>query len=237
MPPTPNPLAANPITVGELTDVPAPQSPVNAQFHQEVANRIVHRFPNAAAMNAWAAANGSLAFTTDSGTLHERRAGAWAAIPLQSALDSLTTIVNNNAATAAAASSAAAQGLIGVAYAGYVSFGTSSTVLVSITWTADPNRWYRIVGDIPRVNSGANPQDVTFVIEDVTGQDYRLALHRFAGAAQMYAPTHMHLIKSGLSGSQTYRIAAATSTGTAEIPSGLYNASNAMISVEDMGNV
>lgn len=56
----PNP----PITVGELTDVPAPESPINAAFHQEVANRIVHRFATVAALNAWAAANGSVAYVT-----------------------------------------------------------------------------------------------------------------------------------------------------------------------------
>jgi hypothetical protein len=226
-------LAANPITIGELTDVPAPQSPVNAQFHQEVANRIIHRFPNVAAMNAWAAANGSMAFAVDVAAHYRRTAGAWQRIATQADIDSINSGLGNTNSLLATAP----LGLLAVTYAGFVDFSTSSTVLASVSWTADPSRWYRIVADIPRVNSGANPQDVTFVIEDNAGTDYRLALHRFTGATQMYAPTHMHLLRSGLSGAQTWRIAGNTSTANAQIPSGLNNASNAMISVEDMGAV
>jgi len=79
----PNP----PITVGELTDVPAPESPINAQFHQEVANRIVHRFASVAAMNGWAAGNGSLAFVAPD---HYRRVGgAWLLLADQADVDAL----------------------------------------------------------------------------------------------------------------------------------------------------
>jgi hypothetical protein len=53
--------AAPPVTIGELADVPAPGSPIASAWSQEVTNRIVHRFATTAAMNAWAAANGSIA--------------------------------------------------------------------------------------------------------------------------------------------------------------------------------
>ena len=77
----PNP----PITVGELIDVPAPESPINAQFHQEVANRVVHRFATVALMNAWAAANGSLAFVSP--THYARSGGVWQPLGYQSDID------------------------------------------------------------------------------------------------------------------------------------------------------
>jgi hypothetical protein len=84
---------ADPITVGELTDVPAPESPVNAQFHQEVANRIAHRFADHTAMNAWAASNGSLAFVAPN---HYRRTGGlWVRLADQSDVDTLNVRIND----------------------------------------------------------------------------------------------------------------------------------------------
>ena len=66
---------ASPITIGELTDVPAPNSPINAQFHQEVANRIVHRFATVAAMNASNLTTGSMAYVTATNTYYVHRGG------------------------------------------------------------------------------------------------------------------------------------------------------------------
>jgi hypothetical protein len=43
------PLANPPIQIGELTDVPAPGSPIASQWAQEASARIVHRFATAAA--------------------------------------------------------------------------------------------------------------------------------------------------------------------------------------------
>lgn len=72
----PSPLAANPpITVGELTDVPAPGSPIASAWSQEVSNRIAHRFATLAALNAWAAANGSIGVVGRD--LYLRVTGAW----------------------------------------------------------------------------------------------------------------------------------------------------------------
>jgi hypothetical protein len=71
------PLAANPpVTIGELTDVPAPGSAIASAWAQEVTNRIVHRFATKAALDAWAAANGSVGVTADNG-VWLRVAGAW----------------------------------------------------------------------------------------------------------------------------------------------------------------
>lgn len=59
------PLAAvPPITIGELIDVPTPGSSIVSPWTQEVSNRIIHRFATTTAMNAWAAANGSIACVT-----------------------------------------------------------------------------------------------------------------------------------------------------------------------------
>jgi len=57
---------ADPITIGSLTDVPAPNSPINAQFHQEVAHRIVQRFASKSALDAWVAEPGAVAWVNTS---------------------------------------------------------------------------------------------------------------------------------------------------------------------------
>lgn len=241
-------MANPPITVGELNDVPAPQSPVNAQFHQEVANRIAHRFPTEAAMNAWAAANGSLAYVVATNQHYGRLGGAWWALTYQARLDQAVATLNNsitnvaNSAqgqinTANANIAAGPQGLLAVSYAGFATLTTSTQVVCQVSWTAVAGRWYRLVGDVVRINSGAAGQDVVFVIEDAAGTDYRLTMVRFADPPQMFAPLHMHLVTSALSGPQTFRLAGNTSTGSAQIPAGLNNASNAMLTVEDMGAV
>jgi len=63
------------ITVGELTDVPSPGSPIASKWAQEVSNRVVQRFANKAALDTWAAANGSVAAVGPA--LYLRIAGAW----------------------------------------------------------------------------------------------------------------------------------------------------------------
>lgn len=70
-------MATAPITVGELTDVPAPGSPIASAWAQEASNRVVQRFANKAALDAWAAANGSVAVTLDTNRLYLRIAGVW----------------------------------------------------------------------------------------------------------------------------------------------------------------
>lgn len=76
-------MATNPpITIGELADVPAPGSGVKAQWHQEVTNRIQHRFATVAARDAaWPAATagvGALCVTLDTQTSWIVAAGpAW----------------------------------------------------------------------------------------------------------------------------------------------------------------
>jgi len=75
--PAVTPHANPPITVGELVDVPAPGSPISSPWAQEVSNRIVHRFVNKAALDAWAAAAGSYGTTLDTGRLYERIGTAW----------------------------------------------------------------------------------------------------------------------------------------------------------------
>lgn len=65
-------------TIGELHNVPEPGAGVTSQWAQDVTNRIVHRFASVALMNAWPAADGSLAFTAP--TLYRRIGGAWVGI-------------------------------------------------------------------------------------------------------------------------------------------------------------
>ena len=45
---TPTPRANPPIHIGELSNVPAPQSPIASQWAQDVTNRIVHHFADTA---------------------------------------------------------------------------------------------------------------------------------------------------------------------------------------------
>lgn len=77
------PLAANPpVTVGELVDVPAPGSPIASQWAQEVSNRVVQRFANKAALDAWAAAAGSMAVTVDANLTWIRKPTGWVHSPV-----------------------------------------------------------------------------------------------------------------------------------------------------------
>ena len=76
----PAPLAVPPVMIGELTDVPAPGSPIASQWAQETTNRIVHRFATKAALDAgWPAAtagNRALAATAD-GRIHQSNGTLW----------------------------------------------------------------------------------------------------------------------------------------------------------------
>jgi len=75
------PLATTPpITIGELTNVPAPGSQLAAQWAQDVSSRIVQRFPTTAALKAWAAPVGAHAVAVDTGILWRRVAAGWTQI-------------------------------------------------------------------------------------------------------------------------------------------------------------
>lgn len=80
----PAPLAANPpITIGELTDVPAPGSAIASQWAQEVSARVLQRFANNAALQAWAAPDGAQAIDLATARTYVRKGGAWIADGLQ----------------------------------------------------------------------------------------------------------------------------------------------------------
>lgn len=69
-----------PITIGELTDVPAPGSQLAANWAQEASGRIVHRYANRSALDGWAAPAGTVAITLDDGALFRRRSSYWSRI-------------------------------------------------------------------------------------------------------------------------------------------------------------
>lgn len=69
--------AVPPITIGELTDVPTPGAAIASLWTQEVTNRALHRFANFTTLTGWAAANGSIAITTDNSRIYLRYGGAW----------------------------------------------------------------------------------------------------------------------------------------------------------------
>lgn len=66
-----------PITIGELTNVPAPGSQIAAQWAQDVSSRIVQRFATTAALKAWAAPNGAYAVALDTNVLWRRIVNVW----------------------------------------------------------------------------------------------------------------------------------------------------------------
>lgn len=72
------PAAVPPMTIGELANVPVPGSAIAAQWAQDVSSRVVQRFPNGAAITAWAAPVGTFAVTLDNGVLYRRVAAGWA---------------------------------------------------------------------------------------------------------------------------------------------------------------
>jgi hypothetical protein len=76
----PAPMAVPPMTIGELVDVPVPGSAIAAAWAQEVSARVVQRFANKAALNAYAAGNGAFAVTLDNGVLWRRLTGGWSQV-------------------------------------------------------------------------------------------------------------------------------------------------------------
>lgn len=72
------PLALTPpITIGELTNVPAPGSQIAAQWAQDASARVVHVFATKAALDAYAAPNGTYAHDTSTGILWYRFNSVW----------------------------------------------------------------------------------------------------------------------------------------------------------------
>lgn len=71
--------ATPPITIGELTNVPAPGSAIAAQWAQDISSRVVQRFTTTAALKAWTAPTGAFAVALDTGIVWRRAAGGgWA---------------------------------------------------------------------------------------------------------------------------------------------------------------
>lgn len=66
-----------PITIGSLTNVPAPGSQIAAQWAQDASRMLVHQFATIGAIATWAAPNGSFAVALDTGVVYRRFAGAW----------------------------------------------------------------------------------------------------------------------------------------------------------------
>jgi len=66
-----------PITVGVLTNVPAPGSQLAAQWAQDASGMLLQRFPTTAALQAWAAPNGAYAVAVDTGIIWRRITGVW----------------------------------------------------------------------------------------------------------------------------------------------------------------
>jgi hypothetical protein len=67
-----------PITLGELTNVPAPGAEIDAAWAQDLTKMAVHRFANAAARDAaWTWPEGRLAFVDDKKQLSIKEAGGW----------------------------------------------------------------------------------------------------------------------------------------------------------------
>jgi len=77
----PSPLAlVPPITVGSLSNVPAPGSQLAAQWAQDASSMVVHRFASRASLDGWAAPVGALGVTTDDGVLFRRRPTYWSRV-------------------------------------------------------------------------------------------------------------------------------------------------------------
>lgn len=68
-----------PVTVGALTNVPAPNDPIRSPWAQQASGYVVHPFASLAALNAgWSTApNGSVAVALDTSVMYLRRASAW----------------------------------------------------------------------------------------------------------------------------------------------------------------
>jgi hypothetical protein len=68
-------------TIGELTNVPQPGTPVASLWAQDTTNRIRHRYPSKAALDGWTLALvGTVAVTTDNGIVYQRVGAGWARV-------------------------------------------------------------------------------------------------------------------------------------------------------------
>ena len=183
---------ADPITIGELTDVPAPNSPINAQFHQEVANRIAHRFGSVALMNGWAASNGSLAYAIDTGLIYWRTGGAW--VPIAANTDMI----------------AAPLGIL--ARAVVTATQDISTTMVDLTgasvaFTAVAGRWYRVWGWFGGIFTSLGTINQVLAIRTAANVVQNKSVE-YAAVNQTRAHYVEQVYPGTLSGAQTFKLSA-----------------------------
>ena len=228
----PNP----PITVGELTDVPAPESPINAQYMQEVANRIVHRFASVAAMNGWAAANGSLAFVAPD--IYNRVAGAWVMLARKTDVDNADNALSNAIASLQSQINANPYGMLARTYGANTTGIVAATEICRVSFTADPNRWYRTTIQIPALKSTASlPWAAVVDIRDNSSTVYTAGVVT-VGPGE-FATVSLSVLELGLlAGAHIRRLMVTAQSGGGPfdvlVGSGYFAPS---IAVEDMGAV
>ena len=77
----PEPLALTPpITIGSLTNVPAPGAQLAAQWAQDVTGMVIHRFDTKVGIDGWAAPNGARAMQKDNGVEWRRVGAVWSQV-------------------------------------------------------------------------------------------------------------------------------------------------------------
>lgn len=182
-------MANPPITVGELTDVPAPGSPIASAWSQEVSNRVVQRFATKTALDTWAAAAGSLAVTLDTNTLWQRVAGVWLQKPV------VWRAIGNGTT-----------GVVG---------GTQVPVPgLTLTITTLAGHWYRFTSSVSMQATGAGGAFESRLVEDST----IVQVADVSGAGPSQRQIVSVLLRQPAAGSHTYYVVVVSDAPGATAP-------------------
>lgn len=83
------------VQIGSQSDVPAPGDPIVSPWYQDTSRKLVHQFASKSALDAWAAADGSVGMIPP-GILYVRRSGVWRLYDAFPVLTSSTNVAGSN---------------------------------------------------------------------------------------------------------------------------------------------
>jgi len=208
------PLAANPpVTIGELTDVPAPGSAILSAWTQEVTRRSMHRFATIAARDAAypaaGAGDGAICYTADFGLMWTVIAGVWVA-------------ASPGRGRVAANVVTAAQGGFGT---------TPAAIATAVTYTFDGNRWVEIFASVPISIGATATVGITALLVAGVGTIGSCNLQLPTNGATGYA--HMRWQGKVASGSKAVTITLAGNAGT--VAHAAAASAPSLLSIVDLG--
>lgn len=123
------------------------------------------------------------------------------------------------------------RGLLGVIYGGAATVSIEQDVTGTLTWVADPARYYRVVGSVNAVPQNVSTGFQTLSITDGAGGHSRDSV--FVVPAGSYVSHYVEELITGFSGTTVRKLRFACSAGNASIPGGF--TSRPQLYVHDLG--